>query len=152
MAASQTSSSSKQTPASVPAPWDRGRLASGLLPLLLLVLLGMMPTVKAAQALPLGPPQTFLCDGDPLIATVDGGPVDAVGIANTSKGTVPGAFVVLEWRQLRLTLPRTNNAGPPSYTDGQWWWSMEDPARPTFRLRAGESHGFDCRPQDQANP
>ena len=41
------------------------------------------------------------------------------------------------WETIALQLPRTNNAGAPSFTDGKWWWSLEDPAHPRFRLRRG---------------
>jgi hypothetical protein len=65
----------------------------------------------------------YVCEGDPLQAALYPGAVDAVGIPNTVAGTAPGAYVVLQWRNLRLQLPRTNNAGAPSFTDGRWWWS-----------------------------
>jgi hypothetical protein len=57
---------------------------------------------------------------------------------------VPGAFVVLRWRGLSLQLPRTNNAGAPSYTDGQWWWSLEDPQRPRFQRSRGLIETYAC--------
>ena len=47
------------------------------------------------------------------------------GIPNTSAGTLPGDGVLIHWRKLTLQLPRTNNAGAPSYTDGRWWWRVE---------------------------
>jgi hypothetical protein len=81
------------------------------------------------------------------VATYDNGPVDAPGIPNTLAGTVPGAFVVLRWRDLTLQLPRTNNAGDPSYTDGKWWWSLEEPDHPRFRLRRGDVVDFACERQ-----
>ena len=83
------------------------------------------------------PPQTYRCDGEVLIATVHSGAVDDPTIPNRSGTTLPGAFVVLQWQQQVLQLPRTNNAGPPSFTDGQWWWSLEDPDHPDLRLRRG---------------
>ncbi len=104
------------------------------------------PVGAPAHAAPVPTAQRFLCDGDPLLARVENGPVDAAGIPNTTGGTVPGAFVVLEWRDLHLQLPRTNNAGAPSFTDGRWWWSLEDPAHPRFRLRRGNVQEFACGP------
>lgn len=88
----------------------------------------------------------YRCDGEPLIAQVNNGAVDAFDIPNVAAGTVPGAFVVLQWREITLQLPRTNNAGSPSFTDGKWWWSLEDPAHPTFQLRRGLGDGqrFSC--------
>ena len=81
--------------------------------------------------------QHYLCGGDPLVATVHNGAVDAADIPNSAGGTVPGAFIVLQWRGVTLQLPRTNNAGSPSYTDGRWWWQAEDPQRPVFAQRSG---------------
>ena len=55
--------------------------------------------------------------------------------------------MVLRWRDISLQLPRTNNAGAPSYTDGKWWWSLEDPGHPRFRLRRGDVVEFACTEQ-----
>ena len=116
-------------------------LAGRLLALLLVLWLGIgLPGVAVAVD---GVP--YLCDGDPLVAYADNGPVDAQGIPNTAAGTVPGATVVLEWRGQHLQLPRTNNAGPPSYTDGLWWWSLEDPEHPRFLRHRGAIERFSCR-------
>ena len=111
--------------------------------LILLILLGSLVLVLHPSAA-VAAEQHFLCDGDPLLARVENGPVDAADIPNTAGGTVPGAFVMLEWRDLHLQLPRTNNAGAPSFTDGRWWWSLEDPAHPRFRLRRGRVQEFAC--------
>jgi hypothetical protein len=102
-------------------------------------------TGPAAVAAPTRAPAVrYICGGDPLLARTENGAVDAVAIPNTSAGTPPGAFVVLEWRGMSLQLPRTNNAGPPSYTDGRWWWSLENPDQPRFRLRRGSIEDFPC--------
>lgn len=92
------------------------------------------------------PPQTYRCDGEVLIATLHSGAVDDPTIPNRSGTTLPGAFVVLQWQQQVLQLPRTNNAGPPSFTDGQWWWSPEDPDHPDLRQRRsrGDVVSFSC--------
>jgi hypothetical protein len=124
----------------------RGCLAMTLSVLALLLTLTVFPATPALAA----EVASYRCDGDLLVATSDNGAVDATGIPNTMVGTVPGAFVVLRWRGLSLQLPRTNNAGPPSYTDGKWWWSLEDPAHPTFRLRGGGAgllQSFPCERQ-----
>jgi hypothetical protein len=86
----------------------------------------------------------YLCDGEPLLAEVFAGAVDATDIPNTTAGTVPGAYVVLQWRGVSLQLPRTNNAGPPSYTDGRWWWSLSDPDQPEFRQRRASVMSYNC--------
>lgn len=119
---------------------------------LLLCCLAAAPALaQAAGSGPIGiskpataPAVRYRCGGDPLLARTENGAVDAVAIPNTSAGTPPGAFVVLEWRGISLQLPRTNNAGPPSYTDGRWWWSLENPDQPRFRLRRGAIEEFPC--------
>jgi predicted NAD/FAD-dependent oxidoreductase len=117
-------------------------LAGRLLALVLLLCLALgSPATAAASATAVA----YRCDGDLLLATSDNGAVDAPAIPNTLAGTVPGATVLLEWRGLRLQLPRTNNAGPPSYTDGLWWWSLEDPAQPRFLHRRGAIESFSCQ-------
>lgn len=90
------------------------------------------------------PAARYRCGGDLLLARSENGAVDAVAIPNTSAGTPPGAFVVLEWRGISLQLPRTNNASAPSYTDGRWWWSLENPDQPRFRLRRGAIEEIPC--------
>lgn len=93
-------------------------------------------------------PQVFRCDGDPLTALLVSGAVDDPTIPDPSRGPVPvGGFVVLRWRDLQLQLPRTNNAGPASFTDGKWWWSLEDGEQPRFRLRRGLGDVQDFRCQ-----
>lgn len=124
-------------------------LAGRLLALVLLLCLALGSPATAAAA---GTSVAYRCDGDPLLATSDNGAVDAPGIPNTTAGTVPGATVLLEWRDLRLQLPRTNNAGPPSYTDGIWWWSLEDPAQPRFLHRRGAIESFSCQAVPAAEP
>ena len=84
-----------------------------VLHLLLLLALVVVPSWRAQAS-------SYVCDGDALSATIDRGAVDAIGIPNSVDGTVPGSFVVLEWRDLHLQLPRTNNAGAPSFSDGKW--------------------------------
>jgi hypothetical protein len=86
----------------------------------------------------------YLCGGDPLQADVFAGAVDAPAIPNMAAGTPPGAYVVLAWRGVRLQLPRTNNAGAPSYTDGRWWWSPVDPEHPEFKQRRGGVESYIC--------
>jgi len=116
-------------------------LLSLLLSLLLSVLVALPAHAAVSQPLQR---EAYWCEGEPLLAEVFAGAVDAPGIPNTSAGTVPGAFVVLQWRGVRLQLPRTNNAGTPSYTDGRWWWSPVDPDHPEFRQRRGAIDAYVC--------
>ena len=98
---------------------------------MLALLLGLLLWATPAAAV------SYRCGGELLMAQPFAGAVDAPGIPNSSGGTLPGAFVRLSWRDLSLQLPRTNNAGAPSYTDGVWWWCPADPDHPDFRHRLG---------------
>ncbi|MEB3105493.1 MAG: hypothetical protein VKN17_06915 [Cyanobacteriota bacterium] len=114
--------------------------------LVILFCLLLLPVAALADRQP--EPIAYRCDGEPLTALVNNGAVDAFDIPNVAGGTVPGAFVVLQWRNITLQLPRTNHAGAPSFTDGKWWWSPEDPSHPIFQLRRGlgEIQSFSCDP------
>jgi hypothetical protein len=117
-------------------------LVNLLLSLVIVVVLAGVPGPAAADGQPSG--EQFVCEGDPLLAIANNGAVDATDIPNQSAGTVPGAFMVLHWRDVTLQLPRTNNAGAPSYSDGRWWWSAEDPNHPIFEQRRGDVEQFAC--------
>jgi len=109
------------------------------------LLLFLSPNPAWADGAP--SPEAYLCDGEPLTALLVKGPMDEPAIPDPSTGPVPiGGNVVLAWRGLSLQLPRTNNAGPSSFSDGKWWWSLEDPAHPRFRLRRpfGDIQDFSC--------
>ena len=83
----------------------------------------------------------WMCDGDRLSVEITRGAVDVTGlmegIPNSSEGTLPGDGVLVRWGDLVLQLPRTNNAGSPSYTDGRWWWRVVDASEPEFFERRG---------------
>ena len=113
-----------------------------LLSLVMVVL--MLLAAPAAWGASAAVTQRYLCDGDALVATLHNGAVDASEIPNSEGGTVPGAFIVLQWRGVNLQLPRTNNAGIPSYTDGRWWWQAVDPDRPDFREHRGSFKTYAC--------
>jgi hypothetical protein len=95
-------------------------------------------SVPAAWALNTPTAQSYRCDGEPLTALLVRGAMDEPSIPDPSTAPVPiGGYVVLQWQDLSLQLPRTNNAGPASFSDGKWWWSLEDQDHPRFRLRGG---------------
>ena len=119
-------------------------LQSSLLALVLAVALPLLPAPPAWAAAAAADVQRYVCAGEPLQASVYRGAVDAPAIPNSDGGTVPGGFIVLEWRGVRLQLPRTNNAGVPSYSDGRWWWSAEDPNHPTFQQRRSDVEQYAC--------
>ncbi len=111
---------------------------------LLIAVLTLAGSARADSSLPTG---SYRCDGDPLTALLVRGAMDDPGMADPSSGDVPvGGFVVLQWRDLTLQLPRTNNAGPASFTDGQWWWSLDASGRPNIRQRRGRGdiQNFNC--------
>lgn len=105
--------------------------------MLAFILVLILSFAAPAWADSVAPAELYRCEGEPLVATLHSGAVDDLAIPNRSGATLPGAFVVLEWQGNSLQLPRTNNAGAPSFTDGRWWWSLEDPTRPAFRQRSG---------------
>ena len=125
-------------PPFTPIPWHRPILAV-LLPVLLNMAILLAPIdLSPAWALPPPPIQTYRCDGEALTAQLERGAMDEATLPDPSAAPVPiGGYVVLKWRDLNLQLPRTNNAGPASFSDGKWWWSLEDQAHPRFRLRQG---------------
>ena len=91
----------------------------------------------------------WICDGDRLTAETIHLGRDAIGtttepIPNISDGTLPGDLILLTWRGVSIQLPRTNNAGVPSYTDGRWWWQEEDPDHPDFRQRRSSIIRYRC--------
>ena len=92
----------------------------------------------------------WLCDGDRLQLERVAGAVDVRGltggIPNSSDGTLPGDGILLTWRGTTLQLPRTNNAGPPSYTDGRWWWREPVGEAPEFLERRGDVIEHACEP------
>jgi hypothetical protein len=117
-----------------------------LLALLLAVLLPLWGFIRAAAPAAAVSPtvERYLCAGEPLLAEVHHGAVDAPVIPNSAGGTVPGAFIVLQWRGVSLQLPRTNNAGTPSYSDGRWWWQVRDADQPDFAQRRSDWEHYSC--------
>ena len=112
-----------------------------LLAAILTVFLLVLPAAASAD---------WICDGDTMSVDLIPGAVDPTGISggipNTSDGTLPGDGVLLSWRGLVLQLPRTNNAGVPSYTDGRWWWQVVDQDHPEFLERRGTVITHPCDP------
>ena len=100
----------------------------------------------------------YWCEGDLLTAERTNLGQEAIGavlkpIPNSVDGTVPGDGILLHWRDLSLQLPRTNNAGAPSYTDGRWWWRVEDADHPEFRQRKASIETYVCEAQvEGVNP
>ena len=114
-------------------------VAKGLGLALLLLCLFVAPQPSRAD---------WICDGDRLSVEITRGALDLTGLAegipNTLEGTLPGDGVLLRWRDVELQLPRTNNAGAPSYTDGRWWWRVVDQSAPEFWERRGTVIRHQC--------
>jgi hypothetical protein len=118
--------------------WHRPLLAPALKLLLIWTILLAPFSLPAAWALNSPTAQSYRCDGEPLTAMLQRGAMDEATIPDPSSAPVPiGGYVVLQWQGLSLQLPRTNNAGPASFSDGKWWWSLEDQDHPRFRVRRG---------------
>ncbi len=117
---------------------------------LLSLVVALLMLLAAPAAWAAAVPERYLCDGDRLEAIFHNGAVDASEIPNSEGGTVPGAFIVLRWRGLSLQLPRSNNAGVPSYTDGRWWWQALDPDHPEFAQLRGDVQQYRCEPEPWA--
>ena len=112
----------------------------------LLIVLGLeLGHASFASATPT--PQ-WSCDGEPLSIQFTSGAVDLrglpSGVPNTAGNTAPGDGVLIQWRGQTLQLPRTNNAGTPSYTDGRWWWRALDPEQPEWKERRGKIISYTC--------
>lgn len=130
--------------------WLRQRLIQGgsvrwfrALPSLLVVLALGGPALASPSLA-----SQWSCDGDPLSISLTPGAVDLrglpAGVPNTESNTAPGDGVLIQWRGQTLQLPRTNNAGPPSYTDGRWWWRALDPEHPEWKERRGRIISYAC--------
>lgn len=117
-----------------------------LLQSLMVVVLLLGPPLSASASS--ATPSTWLCDGDPLTLIPTPGAVDVSGLSdsvpNIESGTVPGDGVLISWRGTTHQLPRTNNAGTPSYTDGRWWWRAADPDHPEWKQRRGGIITYTC--------
>ena len=121
------------------------RISRGLFSLLL-----SFPLLLVFEAEPVA--AAWICDGDRLTAETIHLGRDAIAtttepIPNISDGTSPGDLILLTWRGVTLQLPRTNNAGVPSYTDGRWWWQVEDPDHPDLRQRRSTITRYCCEPE-----
>jgi hypothetical protein len=116
----------------------------GLLSLLLVLGLGGATFASTPQT------SQWSCDGELLSISLTSGAVNLRGLSstvpNTEGNTAPGDGVLIQWRGQSLQLPRTNNAGAPSYTDGRWWWRAVDSEQPEWKERRGQIISYTCTP------
>ncbi len=74
----------------------------------------------------LNPSPNFNCDGDKLTAVIRNNLNGDFAITNDLENIDKGAFVVLNWRKIKLMLPVSFKVGDISFTDKKWFWSYKD--------------------------
>lgn len=72
------------------------------------------------------PSPTFNCGGDELHATIRNNLNGNFEITDNLENIDKGAFVVLDWREIRLMLPVSFKVGEITFTDKKWIWSYQD--------------------------
>ena len=88
----------------------------------------------------------FICKEEVLNATIYNNQNGSATIVEPMGIIDAGAFVVLNWGELNLMLPRTFNKGEKSFTDGKWLWAYGENDKPELRLRNrnGVIEDFSC--------
>ena len=74
----------------------------------------------------LHPSPDFNCDGDNLTAVIRNNLNGDFAITNDLENIDKGAFIVLNWRDIKLMLPVSFKVGDISFTDKKWLWSYQD--------------------------
>ena len=100
----------------------------------------------------LNPSSSFNCDGDRLTAIISNNLNGDFAITNDLENIDKGAFIVLNWRDIKLMLPVSFKVGNISFTDKKWLWSYQDEQNglrmddPRFAhlLPNGEIQEFSC--------
>ena len=101
----------------------------------------------------LNPSPYFNCDGDQLTAVIRNNLNGDFALTNDLENIDKGAFVVLNWRDVKLMLPISFKVGDISFTDKKWLWSYQDQKNglrmenPRFAqlLPSGEIQEFSCQ-------
>ncbi len=99
------------------------------------------------------PSSTFVCDGEVLGATIRNNLNGDFMIVTDLEKVDEGAFVVLDWKNIKLMLPISFQRGEISFTDKKWLWSYQDNLNglrsdsPRFAhlLPNGETEEFSCK-------
>tara|TARA_B100001029_G_C14675274_1_gene241670 strand:+ start:194 stop:544 length:351 start_codon:yes stop_codon:yes gene_type:complete len=100
----------------------------------------------------LNPSPNFNCDGDILNAVIRNNLNGDFALTNDLENIDKGAFIVLNWRDVKLMLPVSFKVGDISFTDKKWLWSYQDERtglrmeNPRFAklLPNGEVQEFSC--------
>ena len=100
--------------------------------LFLSILLGVYPPQIFAPEQSL-----FICDGEPLEATIYNNQNGDFVVVKPKDMIDAGGFIVLNWRDSSLMLPRTFNAYETSFSDGKWWWGYKNSDLPSLRYKKG---------------
>ena len=103
--------------------------------------------------LTLNPSSAFNCDGDILTAVIRNNLNGDFAITDDLENIDKGAFIVLNWKDIKLMLPVSFKVGDISFTDKKWLWSYQDEKdglrmdAPRFahRLSNGEIQEFSCQ-------
>ncbi len=98
------------------------------------------------------PSSIFNCDGDVLNASIRNNLNGDFSLVEDLEYIDKGAFVVLDWRGIKLMLPISFNVGEISFTDKKWLWSYQnneegliaESPRFAHRLPNGEVEEFFC--------
>ena len=101
----------------------------------------------------LSPSSDFNCDGDRLTAVIRNNLNGDFAITDDLGSIDKGAFIVLNWRDIKLMLPVSFKVGDISFTDKKWLWSYQDEKnglrmdKPRFAqlLPNGEIQEFSCQ-------
>ena len=101
----------------------------------------------------INPSTNFDCNGDRLNAVIRNNLNGDFAITDDLENIDEGAFVVLNWRNIKLMLPVSFNVGEISFTDKKWLWSYKDKieglriSEPRFAhlLPNGEIQEFSCK-------
>ena len=101
----------------------------------------------------LNPSPDFNCDGDRLTAVIRNNLNGDFALTNDLENIDKGAFIVLNWRNIKLMLPVSFKMGDISFTDKKWLWSYQDEKNglrmdnPRFAqiLPGGEIQEFSCQ-------
>tara|TARA_Y100000589_G_C26953643_1_gene547548 strand:+ start:232 stop:603 length:372 start_codon:yes stop_codon:yes gene_type:complete len=104
----------------------------------------------------LNPSSNFNCNGDTLTAVIRNNLNGDFLITDDLENIDKGAFVVLNWRDMKLMLPVSFKVGDISFTDKKWLWSYQDEKKglrmdePRLAeiLPDGEIQEFSCRAID----
>ena len=71
----------------------------------------------------ISPPSQYNCDGDKLYVTIRNNLNGDFSLVSDLEKIDEGAFVVLDWNEVRLMLPVSFQKGEISFTDRKWLWS-----------------------------